>query len=143
MDLLIAAVAAAVGVLLAAFFLRRKFLRLEKYAASTETEHRRVMDSLMAAQEQMDRKVLLQIADWGPDFTGEDDVLGRFRWVASSIDLLLGQPNILMVGNERTYTEAVLSAYVWLEEQTNPVAVVTMLGVDDAEEVPGGQPSHS
>ncbi len=75
------------------------------------------------------------LADWGSDFTGEADVLPRWRWVVLDADRALrhtlGFPAEIgtedapfMLGNATTSEEALLEAARWAETQQHPLRVV-------------------
>lgn len=70
------------------------------------------------------------VTDWGPDFTGFDGTLPRWRWVITDADHSvkhtlsgsLGTPNPpLMLGNAFTASEAHLAAMAWVERERHPL----------------------
>lgn len=86
----------------------------------------------------------ISVTDWGPDFTGEDGTLPRWRWVVRNADAALkaavngtyeldpdtGQmvppeaDDVLMLGNTREMDDAMFAALEWIEEQGTPVHFV-------------------
>lgn len=86
----------------------------------------------------------ISVTDWGPDFTGEDGTLPRWRWVVRNADAALkaavngtyeldpdtGQmvppeaDDVLMLGNAREMDDAVFAAFAWIEQQETPVHLV-------------------
>lgn len=78
----------------------------------------------------------IKVVDWGPDFTGEDGVLPRWRWVVLDADREVrevlqqdtggigGDDAPFMIGNSPSQREAWLAALSWIERQENPVLVV-------------------
>ena len=76
------------------------------------------------------------LADWGPDFTGEDDTLHRWRWLivdsdralrsALGIDCEIGTREVpYMLGNSPDPKVAVAAALEWIEQQEHPSMHVT------------------
>lgn len=69
------------------------------------------------------KRLEVMLTDWGEDFTGEDDVLGRWRWEiwdhnheskkAASPPGTFGVTVPHMLGNEKTWDEAVAAANEW------------------------------
>lgn len=53
-------------------------------------------------------KAIVRVADWGEDFTGEDDVLARYRWTVEV------EGKILMLGNEMRHGVATSAAVLWV-----------------------------
>lgn len=76
----------------------------------------------------------IRIADWGPDFTGKNDTLHRWRWavidanhivrVNLGVDDPMSEAEVYMLGNAPTKHEAFLAALGWVEQQKHPVVVV-------------------
>lgn len=86
----------------------------------------------------------ISITDWGPDFTGEDGTLPRWRWVIRNADAALkaavngtyeldeetGQmvppeaDDVLMLGNAPEQDEAMFDALAWIEHQETPMHMV-------------------
>lgn len=72
------------------------------------------------------------VKDWGPDFTGEDGTLPRWRWVVRDADydlknalgLPLPEVDFFMVGNEATASGAWIVAFSWVERHAHPATVV-------------------
>lgn len=82
----------------------------------------------------------IAITDWGPDFTGEDGTLPRWRWVVRKADdamekalngtyewdpatMRMEPPeadDVLMLGNVSEQDEAMFAALAWIEERANP-----------------------
>ena len=78
----------------------------------------------------------IQLADWGPDFTGEGDTLPRWRWVIVDADHDLKQvfetpPHTdaepLMLGNENTALLAMFSALEFIDKDKHPSVSVVVL----------------
>jgi hypothetical protein len=69
----------------------------------------------------------ISLTDWGPDFTGEDDTLHRWRWVVKeALDLPVGL-EVLMLGNEPRAVSAVLAALEWVEQQQHPQKTTSVI----------------
>lgn len=74
----------------------------------------------------------VMINDWGPEFTGENGTLPRWRWVVvdpmREAKILLGVPQsdatYLMLGNAETNIGALVAAQQWIEQQRHPVRIV-------------------
>ena len=77
----------------------------------------------------------ISLADWGPDFTGEDDILPRWRWVIYDADFDLKQafenpPHLdkepLMLGNATTQMAALFDAMDWVDKRKHPLVSVVI-----------------
>jgi hypothetical protein len=77
----------------------------------------------------------VRLADWGPDFTGFDGILPRWRWAVVDADIALrtalglpievGTEELpLMLGNAFTAEEALVAAVRWIETQQHPEFVL-------------------
>jgi hypothetical protein len=77
------------------------------------------------------------LADWGPDFTGYDGILPRWRWSVVDADralrTALGAPPEIgteevpfMLGNAFFVADAMLAATMWIEEHQHPIQQVVL-----------------
>lgn len=79
----------------------------------------------------------VMLADWGPDFTGEGDILPRWRWSVVDADRAikagLGLPVEVgseevpfILGNEVSAEMALIAAFEWVEEREHPMLSVVV-----------------
>lgn len=120
----ITAIIAAISIIAVVVMSRRQVKRAEGFTIAAERETRAVTNRLQQAQHMLSGSVLLKVSDWGEDFTGEGDVLPRYRWVVTTFNVMLEHEETLMIGNEVSYPLAVHKAMMWIEDHQNPVQVV-------------------
>lgn len=83
----------------------------------------------------------VRLSDWGPEFTGADGALPRWRWTVVDADrdlrIALGlktegdlgtTKTPYMLGNEHTALDAVLAAMQWMESNAHPLQFVYVGG---------------
>ena len=73
----------------------------------------------------------VHVVDWGPDFTGEDGVLGRWRWsiweqnrAEQEAEVVIGQTHPYFLGNEKTSAAAERAARAWIMKNLDPADVL-------------------
>lgn len=97
----------------------------------TEVEALRETVQDVSAEVRYQTRYEVRLADWGPDFTGEDGTLPRWRWVVLDADrevkALLGttpetgtEAAPFMLGNAPTPLAAMAQAMRWIEAQGVP-----------------------
>lgn len=88
------------------------------------------------------RRYLIRVSDWGPDFDGQDGTLHRFRWAVLDADAELhaflggdtdevGLTLPYMLGNAPTQQAAYWSALAWVEARSYPHVVVEGLPAEE------------
>lgn len=117
--------------------------RIDRLGAESTQSTTRLQDAreILAVTES---RYQISVTDWGPDFTGEDGTLPRWRWVVQKADahmeaVLNGdyhldeatgvmrpmfESSVLMLGNEPHPDSAVLAALEWVEQQQSSVYFV-------------------
>jgi hypothetical protein len=111
--------------------------RYHRAAGKAETESRDLRLDLQNLALVLGRRFEIRISDWGPDFTGEDDILPRWRWIVRDAEIEFKRrgldPNLKgpvyedgvhMIGNSPTKLEAYVAAVQWIEAQQHPAVVV-------------------
>jgi hypothetical protein len=139
-------VAIIVALCLVLFFVTLELLRqkrarrenAEDYLASRERYNatKALLDKAASISRSQTRYEI-SIVDWGADFTGEDGVLPRWRWMVWDADrelkkvfendLGLRQVGIdtpFMLGNEPTYRAAFEASMIFIETHKYPLDVI-------------------
>lgn len=111
----------------------------DKQARFTDL-HSEVLQTLIGEDGKLHTRYEIRLADWGPDFTGVDGVLPRWRWVVLDADRRLkaalgvecqierGTEEMpFMLGNAPTAATAVVQAMRHVEISEHPVSVVVGL----------------
>lgn len=121
--------------------------RSERRRQDETTEHSEVLhfarhwNDLVLLREEHPR-YSIKVIDWGPEFTGLDGTLHRYRWLVEDADKetkdrdsgeeIVGVTVPFMIGNEPTRLGAWLAALGWIEKQEHPMLVVEEGVISDA-----------
>lgn len=131
---LVGAAVAAIILILSLLTIRKRFADARKVTALVQARCDGVTERLMKASSTLADAIFLKIVDWGPDFTGQGDVLHRYRWTLWHRDVAIDSKELLMLGNSPSYAEAVMDAFSWIEQQANPGVEVALWGAEDLTE---------
>lgn len=102
-------------------------MRRVRYHEERADDWERIVEMIKRGVEARSR-YCVEVSDWGPEYTGADGTLPRFRWVVRDpfyhLKPILGieqpQNDYLMLGNAHTIPEALHSAHRWIERARDP-----------------------
>ena len=129
--IIIAVLIAIAGLVLVFWLDRRHHRRVAADRAKEEQagrEHRGHPASERPAR-LLPKYAVLEITDWGPDFTGKDGTLPRWRWVMFN-DFGGIEHRVLMLGNAPTMEAAQSAAEGWAAKEGWIISQTTVSGVE-------------